>query len=161
MNAKFIKTIFISISVLFFNLDCSMPNKEIKEFKVQVDRFADLEILRYQVPGFNDLSLRQKKFVYYLSQAALSGRDIIYDQNYKYNLIIRKTISNIIKNYNGDNNTVSWKQFMTYAKRVWFSNGIHHHYSTLKITPEFEKPYLKELIYNLSLIHISSPRDRG
>tara|TARA_B100000686_G_scaffold347997_1_gene438010 strand:- start:3068 stop:5119 length:2052 start_codon:yes stop_codon:yes gene_type:complete len=150
MDAKFIKTIFISILVLFFNLDCSMSNKEIKEFKVQVDRFADLEILRYQVPGFNDLSLRQKKFVYYLSQAALSGRDIIYDQNYKYNLIIRKTISNIIKNYNGDNNTASWKQFLTYAKRVWFSNGIHHHYSTLKITPEFEEPYLKELIYNSS-----------
>ena len=90
MDAKFIKTIFISILVLFFNLDCSMSNKEIKEFKVQVDRFADIEILRYQVPGFNDLSLRQKKFVYYLSQAALSGRDIIYDQNYKYNLIINQ-----------------------------------------------------------------------
>ena len=93
MDAKFIKTIFISILVLFFNLDCSMPNKEIKEFKVQVDRFADIEILRYQVPGFNDLSLRQKKFVYYLSQAALSGRDIIYDQNYKYNLILISSVS--------------------------------------------------------------------
>ena len=155
MNGKFIKTIFISILVLFFNLDCSMPEKERKNFKVQVDRFADLEILRYQVPGFEDLSLRQKKFVYYLSEAALSGRDIIYDQNYKYNLLIRKTIYNIVKNYNGANNKneesydpVQWKQFMNYAKRVWFSNGIHHHYSTIKIIPEFERSYFKELIYN-------------
>ena len=155
MNGKFIKTIFISILVLFFNLDCSMPEKERKNFKVQVDRFADLEILRYQVPGFEDLSLRQKKFVYYLSEAALSGRDIIYDQNYKYNLLIRKTIYNIVKNYNDANNKneesydpVQWKQFMNYAKRVWFSNGIHHHYSTIKIIPEFERSYFKELIYN-------------
>jgi dipeptidyl-peptidase-3 len=125
-----------------------MSIKQKNNFKVQVDRFADIEILRYQVPGFDDLSLRQKKFVYFLSQASLSGRDIIYDQNYRYNLIIRKTIHNIVKNYNGDKKLDSWKQFVDYAKRVWFSNGIHHHYSTMKILPEFEESYFEDLIYN-------------
>ena len=121
-------------------------NKPTEDFEVRVDRFADLEILRYQVPQFEKLSLRQKKFVYFLSQAALSGRDILYDQNYKYNLIIRQTIHTIVEGYKGDRSTEPWKQFMIYAKRVWFSNGIHHHYSTLKIIPQFKKSYLSELI---------------
>ncbi|SVD89866.1 uncharacterized protein METZ01_LOCUS442720, partial [marine metagenome] len=122
--------------------------KPTEDFEVRVDRFADLEILRYQVPQFEQLSLRQKKLVYFLSQAALSGRDILYDQNYKYNLIIRQTIHTIVENYKGDRSTESWEQFMIYAKRVWFSNGIHHHYSTLKIIPEFKKSYLSKLINN-------------
>ena len=123
-----------------------MGNTE--DFKVRVDRFADIEILRYQVPEFEKLSLRQKKFVYNLSEAALSGRDILYDQNYKHNLTIRQTIHNIVEGYKGDKNTKFWKQFIVYAKRIWFSNGIHHHYSTLKIIPEFNKSYLAELINN-------------
>ena len=121
-------------------------NNPSEDFKVRVDRFADLEILQYQVSQFEKLFLRQKKFVYFLSQAALSGRDILYDQNYKYNLIIRQTIHTIVEDYKGDRSTESWKQFMTSAKRIWFSNGIHHHYSTLKIIPEFKKSYLSELI---------------
>ena len=148
MNRKFFASFLLLVFTLLTYISCDMPMKQKNNFKVQVDRFADIEILRYQVPGFEDLSLRQKKFVYFLSQASLSGRDIIYDQNYRYNLIIRKTIHNIIKNYNGDNNLDSWKQFVDYAKRVWFSNGIHHHYSTIKIVPEFEESYFKDLIYN-------------
>ena len=148
MNRKFFVTsLFLTLMFVSY-ISCDMSMKQKSNFKVQVDRFADIEILRYQVPGFDNLSLRQKKFVYFLSQASLSGRDIIYDQNYRYNLIIRRTIHNIIKNYNGDKKLDSWKQFVNYAKRVWFSNGIHHHYSTMKIIPEFEESYFEDLIYN-------------
>jgi len=123
-----------------------MSSKQKNNFKVQVDRFSDIEILRYEVPGFEDLSLKQKKFIYYLSEAALSGRDIIYDQNYKYNLTVRSTLNNIVQNFNGDKSSKEWAQFIEYAKRVWFSNGIHHHYSTLKILPGFDRPYLTKLV---------------
>ena len=123
-----------------------MSSKQKNNFKVQVDRFSDIEILRYRVPGFEDLSLKQKKFIYYLSEAALSGRDIIYDQNYKYNLTVRSTLNNIVQNFNGDKSSKEWAQFIEYAKRVWFSNGIHHHYSTLKILPGFDQSYLTKLI---------------
>ena len=123
-----------------------MSSKQKNNFKVQVDRFSDIEILRYKVPGFEDLSLKQKKFIYYLSEAALSGRDIIYDQNYKYNLTVRSTLNNIVQNFNGDKSSKEWAQFIEYAKRVWFSNGIHHHYSTLKILPGFDQSYLTKLV---------------
>jgi len=123
-----------------------MSSKQKNNFKVQVDRFSDIEILRYRVPGFEDLSLKQKKFIYYLSEAALSGRDIIYDQNYKYNLTVRSTLNNIVQNFNGDKSSKEWAQFIEYAKRVWFSNGIHHHYSTLKILPGFDRSYLTKLV---------------
>ena len=123
-----------------------MSSKKKNNFKVQVDRFSDIEILRYEVPGFEDLSLKQKKFIYYLSEAALSGRDIIYDQNYKYNLTVRSTLNNIVQNFNGNKSSKQWTQFIEYAKRVWFSNGIHHHYSTLKILPGFDQSYLTKLV---------------
>jgi len=123
-----------------------MSSKQKNNFKVQIDRFSDIEILRYKVPGFEDLSLKQKKFIYYLSEAALSGRDIIYDQNYKYNLTVRSTLNNIVQNFNGDKSSKEWAQFIEYAKRVWFSNGIHHHYSTLKILPGFDRSYLTKLV---------------
>lgn len=122
--------------------------KTADDFKFKIDQFADLKILRYQVPGWDNLSLRQKKLVYYLSQAALCGRDIIYDQNYKYNLLIRKTLEEIYKNYRGERNNGEFKAFEIYLKRVWFSNGIHHHYSTDKIIPDFDKNYLRKLILN-------------
>ena len=146
MKSKSINPVILAFTIPLYYLGCSMGSTE--DFKVRVDRFADIEILRYQVPEFEKLSLRQKKFVYYLSEAALSGRDILYDQNYKHNLTIRQTIHSIVEGYKGDKNTRSWKQFMVYAKRIWFSNGIHHHYSTLKIIPEFNKSYLAELINN-------------
>ena len=148
MNRKFFVTsLFLTLMFVSY-ISCDMSMKQKNNFKYKFDSFSYIEILRYQVPGFDDLSLRQKKFVYFLSQASLSGRDIIYDQNYRYNLIIRKTIHNIVKNYNGDKKLDSWKQFIDYAKRVWFSNGIHHHYSTMKILPEFEESYFEDLIYN-------------
>jgi dipeptidyl-peptidase III len=121
-----------------------------KEFKYLLEQFADLKIMRYQVPGFDSLSLQQKKLVYYLSQATLCGRDILFDQNYKYNLKIRKTLEEIYKNYKGDRQTNDFKEFVVYLKRVWFSNGIHHHYSTDKFVPGFSMEYLGKLISECS-----------
>ena len=124
-----------------------------QDFDYVVEEFADIKILRYQIPGWENLSLKEQKLVYYLTQAGLAGRDIIWDQNYRHNLKIRKALEHVVNNYNGDKNTASWDDFMTYVKRVWFSNGIHHHYSNDKIKPEFEKSYLKTLLtetnYNL------------
>lgn len=123
-------------------------NEQIDTFQYYVEQFADLKILRYQVPGFETLSLRQKELLYYLSQAALAGRDIIWDQNGKFNLAIRKLLENIVETYKGDRNSPEFEKFMVFTKRVWFSNGIYHHYSTDKIMPEFSKEYFEELIKN-------------
>lgn len=117
-------------------------------FKYFVEQFADLKILRYQVPGFDTLSLNQKKLIYYLSQAAIAGRDIIYDQNGKYNLTIRRTLENIVETYKGDRNTDDFQKFLVYTKRVWFSNGIYHHYASDKFMPEFSQEYFKQLVAN-------------
>jgi dipeptidyl-peptidase-3 len=108
------------------------------EFPWKIDQFADLQILRYQVPGFEALTPAQKELVYDLSEAAVCGRDIFFDQNYKHNLRIRHTLDAIVTSYKGDRNDPRWAEFMTYVKRVWFSNGIHHHYSNDKIMPGFE-----------------------
>ncbi|RMF59819.1 MAG: dihydrofolate reductase [Calditrichaeota bacterium] len=126
---------------------CSSQKKtETNEFKYQTEQFADLRILRYQVPGFDKLTLQQKKLAYYLYQAALSGRDIFWDQNYKHNLCIRRTLEAIVNHYEGDRNSDEFQKFMVYTKRVWFSNGIHHHYSTIKIMPEFSEEYFAHLV---------------
>ncbi|MAQ74925.1 MAG: dihydrofolate reductase [Aquimarina sp.] len=117
-----------------------------EKFDYTVDQFADLKILRYQIPGWDNLSLEKKKLVYYLVQAGLSGRDIMWDQNYRHNLTIRKALENVYTSYNGDKNSDDWKAFETYLKRVWFSNGIHHHYSNDKLKPEFSKEYLTTLL---------------
>ena len=128
-------------------MSCSSEKKQSPDnFKYSTEQFADLRIQRYQVPGFDELTLKQKQLAYYLYQAALSGRDMIYDQNYKHNLYIRRTLEAIIKTYNGDRSTPDFGKFMTYTKRVWFSNGIHHHYSNKKFLPEFSKEYLTKLI---------------
>jgi dipeptidyl-peptidase III len=121
-------------------------NKDTSDFKWVTEQFADAKILRYQVPGFESLTLNQKKLIYYLSQAALSGRDITYDQNYKNNLLVRKTLEAIYEGYSGDRNSEDFKKFVVYLKRVWFSNGIHHHYSTDKFLPEFPESYFSALI---------------
>ena len=118
------------------------------EFRWQIDQFADLKILRYQVPGFEVLTPAQKELVYYLSEAALCGRDIIFDQNYKHNLTIRKTLDAIVEGYKGDRNDPRWAKFMVYVKRVWFCNGIHHFYSQDKFFPEVEPAYFAELVKN-------------
>lgn len=115
-------------------------------FEYTADKFADIEILRYQVPGFNDLSLQQKELIYYLSEAGLEGRDILFDQHNKYNLTIRRTLEGIYENYFGDKTTDDFKNFETYLKQVWMANGIHHHYSEDKLTPEFSKEYFAQLV---------------
>lgn len=108
-----------------------------RPFEVSVDRFADVEVLRYEVPGFDELPLSQKKLAYYLSQAALAGRDIIYDQNYEHNLRIRRLLAAIVGTYSGDRDSEDFRRLLEYAKRVWFAHGIHHHYSNDKMLPEF------------------------
>ncbi len=122
------------------------PEVKVDTFEYKADRFADIQILRYKVPGFNQLTLKQKKLVYYLSQAALSGRDIFYDQNYKHNIRFRKTIENIVKHYSGDRNADLFQRFMIWAKRVWFSSGIHHHYAFNKFKPGFTPQEFARLI---------------
>jgi len=126
--------------------DEQMEQKD--KFQYLLEQFADLKIMRYQVPGFDELTLDQKKLVYYLSEAARCGRDIMFDQNYKYNLKIRKTFEEIYKNYKGDRANEDFQNFVVYLKRVWFSNGIHHHYSTDKFVPAFSKEYFTELMKN-------------
>lgn len=116
------------------------------DFVYEVDAFADLEILRYYVPGFNSLTLQQKELVYYLSMAALEGRDILFDQNNRYNLAIRRTLEAIYENYQGDKTTKDYQEFEIYLKRVWFSNGIHHHYGQDKFLPGFSKSFFAEQV---------------
>ena len=122
------------------------PAAAAPEFQWQIDQFADLRILRYQVPGFESLTPRQKELVYDLSEAAVCGRDIIFDQNYKHNLVIRRTLDAVVRGYEGDRNDPRWAEFMTYVKRVWFSNGIHHHYSNDKFVPGFDADYFAALV---------------
>ena len=111
-----------------------------------VEQFADLRVLRYQVPGWDELSLKEQELVYYLTQAGLEGRDIMWDQNYRHNLTIRKALENVYTNYEGDKSSGDWKNFEIYLKRVWFSNGIHHHYANDKLKPDFSSDYLKQLL---------------
>ncbi|MBB4036710.1 dipeptidyl-peptidase-3 [Dysgonomonas hofstadii] len=127
------------------------------DFKYEVDEFADLQILRYYVPGFNNLTLQEKELVYYLSMAALEGRDILFDQNNKYNLAIRRVLEAIYTNYKGDKNSQDYKEFEVYLKRVWFSNGIHHHYGEEKFLPGFSKEFFREQV--LALPDSLIPRD--
>ena len=114
--------------------------------KVVLDSFADFQILRYEMPGWEKLTLKQKTFIYYLSEATLSGRDIIYDQHFKHNLAIRKTIEAIQNTYTGERSGEEWTAFDTYSKRIWCANGIHHHYNETKIMPSFSKDYFIKLI---------------
>lgn len=121
-----------------------------KEFNYVNDRFADIEVLRYKVPGFEELSLNQKRLIYYLNEAALWGRDILWDQNCKYNLPIRYMLEDVYNNYKGDRKTdKEYKAFETYLKQVWFANGIHHHYSTDKFVPEFSRNFLERELAKL------------
>jgi dipeptidyl-peptidase-3 len=115
-------------------------------FEYQTETFADKKIIRYRVPGFDKLSLQQKKLVYYLVEAGLAGRDIMYDQNYRHNLEIRKVLDKIVGEYEGAREGEEWESFMVYAKNVWFSNGIHHHYSNDKFNPDFSQEYFEGLM---------------
>ena len=150
---KLINGFFLLLS-LFVHHTCQQSSREDLQqieaaddnFEYVMDRFADLQILRYKVEGFEKLDLQKKKLAFYLYQAALSGRDIIYDQNYKHNLRIRKTVEAIYATFSGKREGKEWQQFEVYAKRMWFSNGIHHHYAMTKILPDFSKAYFAQLI---------------
>ena len=151
-----IKSLLIVIFISAFLFNCNtdtgdyyVPNSE-SDFEYKVDEFADLKVIRYQIPGWDELTLKEKKLVYYLVQAGLAGRDIMWDQNYRHNLEIRSTLENIYANYSGDRSSADWMEFETYLKRVWFSSGIHHHYSNDKLKPGFTYNYLKELMRSTS-----------
>lgn len=133
-------------------LSCSSEQEE-SNFNHFVEQFADIKVLRYQIPGFEELTLKEKKLVYYLTQAGLAGRDIIWDQNYRHNLLIRNGLEYINTKFTGDRNTEDFKAFKEYLKRVWFSNGIHHHYSNDKIKPAFTREYFdRELLVKSNTI---------
>lgn len=145
------KKIIISVIALATITACT-GNKvkeeisEQKEFNYMADKFADLEILRYRVPGFESLSLQQKQLLYHLSEAALMGRDILFDQNCRFNLPIRRTLEAVYTSYKGDRDSEQFKALETYLKRVWFSNGIHHHYAEDKFTPGFNEQFFAEAV---------------
>ena len=132
---------------------------EADKFDYTVEQFADLQILRYCVPGFEDLSLKQKKLVYYLTEAALQGRDILFDQNGKYNLRIRRMLEAVYIGYTGDKNIPDFKAMEVYLKRVWFSNGIHHHYGSEKFVPGFSPEFFKQVLQSVDTSTL--PLDEG
>lgn len=136
---------YLTFLFIFFN-SCTSAVEQKDDFSFFSEQFADIKILRYQVPGFDELNLSQKKLVYYLTQAGLEGRDIMYDQNYRHNVSIRTALEKIYENYKGDKSLDNWKSFETYLKRIWFSNGIHHHYSNDKHDPGFSSNYLEKLL---------------
>lgn len=125
---------------------CSCGQKQPEAFRYTVDEFADLKIMRYQIPGWNELSLRQKAYAYHLSEAAKYGRDITWDQYCAWNLPVRHLLENILENYKGDRKSDDWKNFEIYAKRVFFSNGVHHHYAEDKFVPSCDKTYFSSLM---------------
>ena len=137
----------------------TMATEKTDNFNYVVDRFADIEVLRYKVPDFENLSLSQKKLVYYLTEAALTGRDILWDQNNRYNLALRSMLEAIYTNYNGDRSSADFKAFEKYLKQVWFGNGVHHHYSMDKFTPGFSEAFLKEQI--AALPAVEKPKDEA
>jgi dipeptidyl-peptidase-3 len=124
----------------------AVEEKMESDFEYYSERFADIKILRYRVPSFEKLSAQQRVYVYYLTQAGLAGRDMIWDQNYRHNLEIRSTLEKIVRDFEGPREGEQWDAFMTYTKRVWFSNGIHHHYGMHKITPGFDEVYFDGLL---------------
>jgi dipeptidyl-peptidase-3 len=150
------KKIIFMLTTIFLFAACGEGKKTDKEtiaddidyatFEYKVDRFADIEILRYPVSGFSSLSLQQKELIYYLSQAALEGRDILWDQHNRYNLTIRRVCEGLYENYMGDKSTEDWKNFETYLKQIWMANGIHHHYSEDKIMPKFSQEYFTTIV---------------
>ncbi len=135
----------VALAMMEANMSYAMADNAGEDFQWVTEQFADLRILRYQVPRFNELSLEQKKLAYYLAQAGLAGRDMHWDQNYKHNLTIRRLLEQVVENYSGDRDGEVFQKILVYAKRVFFANGIHHHYSNDKIVPEFSDPEFREI----------------
>ncbi len=163
MKNKKSLVIFFSIGLAACLGACSMGEKETEEsnheeavaeehddFVYTADQFSDLKVIRYKVPGFENLSLKEKELLYYLYEAALSGRDIMYMQNYQHNLAIRKTLEAVVENENEFKNDEEYPELLEYAKRVWFSNGIHHHYSNKKFEPDFSRDYFTQVLNQLA-----------
>ncbi len=147
----------LSLLVIPFLFSCNSPADKTTDvnkndtltadpFKWEADQFGDVRVLRYKIPGWEQLSLQQKKLAYYLTMAGLSGRDIMWDQNYRYNLPVRHALEKIIRDYKGERSGAEWDAFMTYAKEIFFANGIHHHYSMDKFTPDFPRTYMDSLV---------------
>ena len=183
------KKIFIAFIALGLTAWCyfqfkdqvaQLPKSETENgpFEYEVDRFADIRILRYKLDGFDKLTTKQKEFVYYLTQAGLAGRDIMWDQNCKYNLEVRSIFEKIYTSYSGDKTAEEWLDLETYLKQLWMSNGIHHHYSNIKHTPKFSKEYfvslcsatntqvseeIKEIIFNpkVAALKVESDASKG
>ncbi len=147
------------IAATAFSVSTGIASVESVDPFYRVDRFADLEVLRYKVPGFEKLTLQQKKLLYYLSQAAIEGRDIIYDQNCKWNLAIRRTLEAVYTQYKGDRNSDDFKALETYLKQVWFANGIHHHYSTDKFVPGFGQEFFEKAVKSVDTRYL--PLQKG
>jgi Peptidase family M49. len=155
-NSTQMKKVFFMLTTLFLLAACNNGKKadtpsaaddiDLSTFEYKVDRFADIEILRYPVPGFNSLSLQQKELIYYLSQAALEGRDILWDQHNRYNLTIRRVCEGVYENYMGNKSSEDWKNFEIYLKQIWMASGIHHHYSEDKIMPQFSQDYFVSIV---------------
>ncbi|CAM1357289.1 dipeptidyl-peptidase 3 family protein [Tenacibaculum halocynthiae] len=152
MNLKQVLCTIATTGILF---SCGVDTKKeatttketkTTDFEYVVEQFADIKVLRYQIPGFNELTLKEKQLVYYLTQAGLAGRDIMWDQNYRHNLEIRNALETVNTTFKGDKKSKDYVAFKTYLKRIWFSNGIHHHYSNDKLKPEFSKEYLESLL---------------
>ena len=135
---------------------CTSGEKKVQngEFKYLVDEFADLKVMRYQIPNWDELTLQQKEYIYFLGEAAKCGRDILADQNFKYNLTVRKTIEAILNSYDGDKECADYQNFVVYAKRVFFSNGIHHHYAEDKFFPEISQEYFAQLVKNSDIQYL-------
>ena len=135
---------------------CTSGEKKVQngEFKYLVDEFADLKVMRYQIPNWDELTLQQKEYIYFLGEAAKCGRDILADQNFKYNLTVRKTIEAILNSYDGDKKCADYQNFVVYAKRVFFSNGIHHHYAEDKFFPEISQEYFAQLVKNSDIQYL-------
>lgn len=138
--------IMTTISTIFCSNLMGQQNSETKDFKYILDEFADCKVMRYQLPDWDSLTLREKQYIFCLSEAALWGRDIYFDQNYKHNLQIRKALEHILINYKGDKTSEDYKTFEVYAKRFFFSNGLHHHYGEKKFFPECSKEYFASLL---------------
>src|SRR4051812_20343363 len=146
-------TVMFAVSSVMFsnNIQAGSPGDVPgKSFDYIADRFADIQVLRYKVEGFDKLTLKQKKLAYYLTQAGLCGRDIFYDQKNSNNLLVRKTLEAILTTYNGDKKNENWDKFTLYCKRFFFANGMHHHYSSDKMLPEFSQDYFETLIKGTS-----------
>ncbi len=151
------KLTYLFMSILFMACSNQKENTPaIEDFKYSVDKFADIEILRYRVPDFESLSLKQKELIYYLTQAALEGRDIMFDQNNKYNLSIRRTFEAIYLNYKGDRESEDFKNLTIYLKRIWMGNGIHHHYSEDKFLPTFSKDFFDQAVRSIDPLELKA-----